>query len=61
MPREMTTKTRKIKEGGVGQNHPMLARRAWAIKMKVFMQAHAVWKAIEAKDPEITVKERPIR
>ncbi|KAL8102842.1 hypothetical protein AgCh_027386 [Apium graveolens] len=31
---------------------------AWAIKMKVFMQAHGVWDAIEPKDPKATVEEK---
>ncbi|XP_074328237.1 uncharacterized protein LOC141666142 [Apium graveolens] len=50
----------KIKEGGVGLNNPMLARSnytAWAIKMKVFMEAHAVWDAVEPKDPKTKVVE----
>lgn len=54
-------KTSKIKEGGVGLNYPMLARSnyaGWAMKMKVFMQAHAVWDAIEPKDPKDVLEER---
>ena len=31
---------------------------AWAMKMSVFMQAHGVWEAIEAKDPKAAVDEK---
>lgn len=31
---------------------------AWALKMRVFMQAHGVWEAIEPKDPKTTVEEK---
>lgn len=51
----------KVNDGGVGLSYPMLARSnytAWAIKMKVFMQAHAVWEAIDPKDPKAKVEER---
>ena len=30
----------------------------WAMKMKVFMQAHGVWEAVEPKDPKATVEEK---
>lgn len=30
----------------------------WALKMKVFMQAHGVWKAIEPKDPKAAIEDR---
>lgn len=53
--------TSKIKEGGVSLNYPMLARSnytAWSLKMKVFMQAHGVWEAVEPKDPGTTVEEK---
>lgn len=52
--------TSKTKEG-VGLSYPMLARgnyTAWAIKMKVFMQAHGVWEAVEIKDSGSKVEER---
>lgn len=51
----------KVREGGVGLNYSMLTRdnyTAWAIKMKVFMQAHVMWQAIEPKDPKATVEEK---
>lgn len=31
---------------------------AWAMKMKVFMQAHGVWDAIEPKYPNTKVENR---
>ena len=31
---------------------------AWALKMRVFMQAHGVWEAIEPKDPKSTTEEK---
>ena len=31
---------------------------AWAFKMRVFMQAHGVWEAIEPKDPKSTTEEK---
>lgn len=62
MPRGTTMEAGngKVREGGVGLNYPMLTREnytAWAIKMKVFMQAHGVWQAIEPKDPKGNVDE----
>lgn len=53
--------TNKIKEGAVGLSYPMLAESnntAWSLKMKVYMQAHGVWNAVEPKDPKSTVDER---
>lgn len=49
------------KEGSFGLSYPMLMRTnytAWAIKMKVFIQAHGVWEAIEPKDPKAAVDEK---
>lgn len=51
----------KLKEGGVGLSYPMLSRSnytAWALKMKVYMQAHGVWEAIEPKDQNTKVEEK---
>lgn len=53
--------TSKIKEGGVGLHYSMLSRSnytAWALKMKVFMQAHGVWIAVEPKDPKAEIEEK---
>lgn len=46
---------------GVGLSYLMLARSnytVWAIKMRVFMQAHGVWDAIDPKDSNSKVDER---
>ncbi|XP_074374438.1 uncharacterized protein LOC141714841 [Apium graveolens] len=51
----------KAKEGGVGMSYPMLTRNTyttWAIKLRVFMQDHGVWIAVEPKDPKTPVEER---
>lgn len=53
--------TTKTKENSIGLSYPMLTKTnytAWALKMKVFMQAHGVWEAIEPKDPKTTVEEK---
>ncbi|XP_074356127.1 uncharacterized protein LOC141695814 [Apium graveolens] len=49
------------KDGTVSLNYPMLTRTnytAWAMKMKVYMQAHGVWDAVEPKDPNGVVEEK---
>lgn len=52
----------KSKEGSVSPlNYPMLGRNnyhAWAIKMKVLMQAQDLWDAVEPKDPNVPVELR---
>ncbi|XP_074373447.1 uncharacterized protein LOC141713772 [Apium graveolens] len=51
----------KIKEGGVGLSYPMLTKSnyaSWSIKIKVNMQAHGVWEAIDPKDPKGKVVEK---
>lgn len=45
----------------MGLSYPMLTKSnytAWALKMRVFMQAHGVWETIEPSDPKITVEDR---
>lgn len=45
-------------KGSVGLSYPTLTREnytAWSMKMRVFMQAHGVWDAIELSDPKATV------
>lgn len=45
----------------MGLSHPMLTRMnytVWGMKMKVIMQAHGVWEAIEQTDPKVAVEER---
>lgn len=51
----------KTKEGTLGLSYPMLNRRnytTWALKMKVYMQAHGVWSAIENENPKVVVEDR---
>lgn len=51
----------KSKEGSVGLSYPMLTKSnytAWSIKMKVNMQAHGIWGAIESKDSEAVVDDK---
>lgn len=45
----------------MGLTYPMLSKTnytAWAMKMKVFMQAHGVWEAVEPSDPKAVAEER---
>lgn len=56
-----TIESNKSKENAVGLNYPMLTKTnyaAWSMKMKVFMQAHGVWEAIDPKDPKVTLEEK---
>ncbi|XP_074336333.1 uncharacterized protein LOC141673482 [Apium graveolens] len=51
----------KVKGGSIGLSYPMLAKSnytAWALKMKVFMQAQGVWTVVEQNDPKSPVKEK---
>ncbi|XP_074377775.1 uncharacterized protein LOC141719299 [Apium graveolens] len=51
----------KAKDGMIGLTYPMLNRgnhTAWALKMKVYMQAHGVWIAIESDDPKLPIEDR---
>ena len=51
--------TSKGKGGSLGLSYPMLARSnytAWSLKMRVFMQAHEVWEAIEPSDPKAVIE-----
>lgn len=44
-----------------GLYYPMLTKTnyiVWAMKMKVFMQAHGVWVAIEPSDPKAVIEEK---
>lgn len=50
-----------MKGGSVGLTYPMLAKTnytAWALKMKVYMQAQGVWIAVEPTDPKATIEEK---
>lgn len=51
----------KGKDSTVGLSYLTLTRSnytAWSLKMKVFMQAHGVWGAIDPKDPKAKVDEK---
>lgn len=62
MPRHKTRKTGtmdavKAKESTLNLSYPTLTKAnytAWSLKMRVFMQAHGIWDAIEPKDPKAT-------
>lgn len=46
--------------GSVGLTFPMLAKSnciAWALKMKVFMQAQGVWIVVEPSDPKTIIED----
>ncbi|XP_074336389.1 uncharacterized protein LOC141673536 [Apium graveolens] len=56
-----TSEPNKSKENAVGLNYPMLTKTnyaAWSMKMKVFMQTHGVWEAIEPKNSKETLEEK---
>lgn len=56
-----TKESNKAKGGAFGLSYPMLVRSnytTWALKMKVFMQAHEVWEAVEPSDPKTPVMEK---
>lgn len=51
----------KSKEGSVGLSYPMLTKSnytAWSLKMRVYMQAHGIWEAIEPTKEKPTVEEK---
>ncbi|XP_074377056.1 uncharacterized protein LOC141718572 [Apium graveolens] len=53
--------TNKAKESSFGLSYPMLTKAnytVWALKMKVFMQAHGVWEAIEPKDAKAALEDK---
>lgn len=62
MPRATATMDPgKNKDGAVSLSYPMLTRAnytAWALKMKVYMQAHGVWEAVVPKDPTAVVEDK---
>ncbi|XP_074349180.1 uncharacterized protein LOC141688929 [Apium graveolens] len=52
--------TSKVKESTISLSYPMLARGNYtklSLKMKLYMQAHGVWVAVEPKDPKKEVEE----
>ncbi|KAL8116733.1 hypothetical protein AgCh_023038 [Apium graveolens] len=57
MPKAQSMETGKNKDEMISLNYPILTRAnytAWAMKMKVYMQAHGVWDAISPKNPKST-------
>ncbi|KAD7117350.1 hypothetical protein E3N88_04618 [Mikania micrantha] len=61
MPRNIAMEGGKKQDGSISLQYPMLAKNnytAWAIKMKVFMQAQGVWDTIEPTDPRKAVEDR---
>lgn len=51
----------KSKGGNMGLSYPMLTKTnytTWSLKIKVLMQAHGVWEAIESSDPKVAVDDR---
>lgn len=56
-----TTDTGKNKDGTISMNYPMLTKgnyMVWAMKMRVYMQAHGVWDAIESKGSKTAVEDK---
>lgn len=61
MPRTAEMESSKIKDGGVGLTYLMLTKSnyaSWSLKMKVNMQAHGVWDAVDPKDPKAKVEQK---
>lgn len=61
MPKAMEMETLKSKEGSVGLSYPMLTKSnytAWSLKMKVYMQAHGIWEAIEPKNTKDAIEDK---
>ena len=59
MPKPVAMETVKSKDGSVGLTYPMLTKSnytAWSLKMKVYMEAHGIWEAIEPTKPGVEVK-----
>lgn len=59
--RSVTMEAGKSKGGSMGLSYPMLSRTnytTWSMKMRVIMQAHGVWDAVEPSDPKIAADER---
>lgn len=51
----------KVKGGSMGPSYPMLTKTNYTtrvLKLKVFMQTHGDWKAVEPIDPKNIVEER---
>lgn len=51
----------KSKDGSVGLSYPMLTKSnytAWSLKMRVYMQAHGIWEAVEPKNTKDAIDEK---
>ncbi|XP_074376845.1 uncharacterized protein LOC141718365 [Apium graveolens] len=51
----------KGKDRQIGLSYPMLTKinyTAWAMKMKVYLQAYNVWEAVEPKDPKAPIEDK---
>lgn len=66
MPKCMPRQTARMeamncKDGSIGISYPMLTKSdytAWSLKMKVYMQAHEIWNAIESTGEKTTVRDK---
>lgn len=61
MPRGVSMETGKNKDNALSLSYPMLNRAnytAWALKVKVNLQAHGVWEAVSPKDPKAVVEDK---
>lgn len=58
MARTNMMEDNKNKEGIVTLSYPMLSKSnytAWSLKMRVFMEAHGIWDAIEPAHPKAMI------
>lgn len=56
----LNVETWKSKDGAVSLSYSMLTREnyiVWVMKMKVYMQVHGVWEAVETKDKEKVIED----
>lgn len=62
MSKQTTTMdTTKGKDGSVGISYHMLTKSnytAWSLKMKVYMQAHGIWEAVDSTSKKATIEKK---
>lgn len=61
MSKSVAMEVGKSKGGSMGLSYPMLTKTnymACAMKMKVMMQAHGVWEAVEPSESKNVVEDR---
>lgn len=61
MPKKDSMEGVKSKDETVALSYPMLTKSnytAWSMKMRVFMQAHGIWNAVEPTDPKEAVEDK---